>query len=161
MGLRNHALDTQATLLACLQQQDAVLVRVRATQGSVPREAGAWLAVLGGCFSGRVIGEDGSEGRGIRDEDRAQALEVRVLRDRGADLTSVRPFLARHRRRCVDLFVAALIVNVTSAAPPMPTAFSGVQVRAGLYLVVTRRCRGSIGVHTGAPRYTSPRPSTR
>ena len=46
MGLRNHALDTQATLLACLQQQDAVLVRVRATQGSVPREAGAWLAVL-------------------------------------------------------------------------------------------------------------------
>ncbi len=34
----------------------------------------------------------------------------------------------------------------------MPTAFSGVQVRAGLYLVVTSRWRGSIGVATGAPR---------
>src|ERR1035441_8103898 len=31
-------------------------------------------------------------------------------------------------------------------APRMPTAFSGVQVRAGLYLVVTSRCRGSTGV---------------
>ena len=43
----------------------------------------------------------------------------------------------------------------------MPTAFSGVQVRAGLYFVVTSRWRGSSGVATGAPRYTSPRPSTR
>ena len=43
----------------------------------------------------------------------------------------------------------------------MPTAFSGVQVRAGLYFVVTSRWRGSIGVATGAPRYTSPSPSTR
>ena len=43
----------------------------------------------------------------------------------------------------------------------MPTAFSGVQVRAGLYFVVTSRCRGSRGVATGAPRYTSPRPSTK
>ena len=38
----------------------------------------------------------------------------------------------------------------------MPTAFSGVHVRAGLYFVVTSRWRGSIGVATGAPRYTSP-----
>ena len=43
----------------------------------------------------------------------------------------------------------------------MPTEFSAVQVRAGLYLVVTSRCRGSTGVATGAPRYTSPSPSTR
>ena len=34
----------------------------------------------------------------------------------------------------------------------MPTAFSGVHVRAGLYFVVTRRWRGSSGVATGAPR---------
>ena len=33
----------------------------------------------------------------------------------------------------------------------MPTEFSAVQVRAGLYFVVTRRCRGSRGVATGAP----------
>src|ERR1700716_3443748 len=45
--------------------------------------------------------------------------------------------------------------------PPMPTEFSAVQVRAGLYFVVTSRCRGSRGVATGAPRYTSPSPSTR
>ena len=38
---------------------------------------------------------------------------------------------------------------------------SGVQVRAGLYFVVTSRCRGSSGVATGAPRYTSPSPITR
>ncbi len=43
----------------------------------------------------------------------------------------------------------------------MPTEFSAVHVRAGLYLVVTSRCRGSSGVATGAPRYTSPSPSTR
>ena len=43
----------------------------------------------------------------------------------------------------------------------MPTAFSGVHVRAGLYFVVTSRWRGSSGVATGAPRYTSPSPSTR
>ena len=30
----------------------------------------------------------------------------------------------------------------------MPTAFCGVQVRAGLYFVVTSRCRGSTGVAT-------------
>jgi len=33
-------------LLACLAQGDAVLVRVCATRGSVPREVGAWMAVL-------------------------------------------------------------------------------------------------------------------
>src|SRR3984957_14215724 len=43
----------------------------------------------------------------------------------------------------------------------MPTEFSAVQVRAGLYLVVTSRCLGSRGVATGAPRYTSPSPRTR
>ncbi len=32
----------------------------------------------------------------------------------------------------------------------MPTAFSGVQVLAGLYFVVTSRCRGSTGVATGS-----------
>src|ERR1700743_823806 len=46
-------------------------------------------------------------------------------------------------------------------APPMPTEFSAVQVRAGLYFVVTRRWRGSSGVAPGAPRYTLPRPRGR
>ena len=38
-----------------LAQQDAVLVRVESTQGSVPREAGAWMAVL----SDQVLGTSG------------------------------------------------------------------------------------------------------
>ena len=37
----------------------------------------------------------------------------------------------------------------------MPTAPSGVTVRAGLYLGTTSRCRGSTGTAHGAPRYTS------
>ena len=33
-------------LLAQLAQADAVLVRVHSSRGSVPREAGAWMAVF-------------------------------------------------------------------------------------------------------------------
>ncbi len=45
------------TLLARLAREPAVLVRVRATQGSVPREVGAWMAVF-------ALGEVGSIGGG-------------------------------------------------------------------------------------------------
>ena len=40
----------------------------------------------------------------------------------------------------------------------MPTAPSGVVVRAGLYLGTTSRWRGSTGTAQGAPRYTSAHP---
>jgi xanthine dehydrogenase accessory factor len=43
------------TLCAWLAVEPAVLVTVRATQGSVPREAGTWM----GVFSGRVLGTVG------------------------------------------------------------------------------------------------------
>ena len=39
-----------------LAQQDAVLVRVESTQGSVPREAGAWMAVLSDQVLGTIGG---------------------------------------------------------------------------------------------------------
>ena len=39
-----------------LAQQDAVLVRVESTQGSVPREAGAWMAVLRDQVLGTIGG---------------------------------------------------------------------------------------------------------
>ena len=38
-----------------LAQQDAVLVRVESTQGSVPREAGAWMAVFAGDARGASV----------------------------------------------------------------------------------------------------------
>jgi xanthine dehydrogenase accessory factor len=43
------------TLAAWLAAEPGVLVSVRATQGSVPREAGTWMAV----FAGRVLGTVG------------------------------------------------------------------------------------------------------
>jgi xanthine dehydrogenase accessory factor len=43
------------TLAAWLAAEPAVLVSVRATQGSAPREAGTWMAV----FAGRVLGTVG------------------------------------------------------------------------------------------------------
>ncbi len=46
---------TLETLAAWLAAEPAVLVRVLATQGSVPREAGTWMAV----FAGRVLGTIG------------------------------------------------------------------------------------------------------
>jgi xanthine dehydrogenase accessory factor len=46
---------TLDTLAAWLAAERAVLVSVRATQGSVPREAGTWMAV----FAGRVLGTVG------------------------------------------------------------------------------------------------------
>ena len=42
--------------IALLTRQPAVLVRVEATQGSVPREAGAWMAVFGDALIGTVGG---------------------------------------------------------------------------------------------------------
>lgn len=47
--------DCAARFLALLAQQPAILVRVDATQGSAPREAGAWMAV----FAETVIGTIG------------------------------------------------------------------------------------------------------
>jgi xanthine dehydrogenase accessory factor len=46
---------TLATLYSWLAVEPAVLVTVRATQGSVPREAGTWM----GVFAGRVLGTVG------------------------------------------------------------------------------------------------------
>ena len=46
---------TLDTLLAWLAEEPAVLVSVLETQGSVPREAGTWMAV----FAGRVLGTVG------------------------------------------------------------------------------------------------------
>lgn len=42
--------------LACLLQQDAVLVQVDATEGSVPREAGAWMLVWPDAVAGTIGG---------------------------------------------------------------------------------------------------------
>ena len=42
--------------LARLVRQPAVLVRVEATQGSVPREAGVWMAVFGDAVVGTIGG---------------------------------------------------------------------------------------------------------
>ncbi len=53
-----------------------------------------------------------------------------------------------------DIWAAA-----AQAVAPL-TVPSAVKVLAGLYLAVTRRWRGSTGTAQGAPRYTSPRPST-
>jgi xanthine dehydrogenase accessory factor len=46
---------TLDTLRAWLAAEPAVLVRVQGTQGSVPREAGTWMAI----FAGRVLGTIG------------------------------------------------------------------------------------------------------
>jgi xanthine dehydrogenase accessory factor len=43
-------------LLARLVHEDGVLVRVTATQGSVPREAGTWMAVWAGDATGTIGG---------------------------------------------------------------------------------------------------------
>ena len=43
-------------LLARLADQDAVLVRVEATQGSAPREAGTWMAVWPDALPGTIGG---------------------------------------------------------------------------------------------------------
>ena len=48
-----HQLETFLTLLA---QQPAVLVQVDATQGSVPRDAGAWMAVFANNLVGTIGG---------------------------------------------------------------------------------------------------------
>ena len=42
--------------LALLARQPAVLVQVESTQGSVPREAGAWMAVFGNAVVGTIGG---------------------------------------------------------------------------------------------------------
>jgi xanthine dehydrogenase accessory factor len=47
--------STLETLFAALATEPAVLVSVRATQGSAPREAGTWMAV----FASRVLGTVG------------------------------------------------------------------------------------------------------
>ncbi|MFY8044628.1 MAG: XdhC family protein, partial [Rhodoferax sp.] len=43
-------------LLAQLANADAVLVRVHSSRGSVPREAGAWMAVFADSLLGTVGG---------------------------------------------------------------------------------------------------------
>lgn len=48
--------DRKALLLARLGRERAVLVRVVSTQGSVPRETGAWMAVFEAGFIGTVGG---------------------------------------------------------------------------------------------------------
>ena len=48
-----HQLETFLTLLA---QQPAVLVQVDAAQGSVPRDAGAWMAVFASSLVGTIGG---------------------------------------------------------------------------------------------------------
>jgi xanthine dehydrogenase accessory factor len=45
-----------AQLLAYLAVHDALLVTVESSQGSVPREAGAWMAVFADCFVGTIGG---------------------------------------------------------------------------------------------------------
>ena len=48
--------DTLDPVTARLAREDAVLVRVDSSQGSVPREAGAWMLVFADHFAGTVGG---------------------------------------------------------------------------------------------------------
>jgi xanthine dehydrogenase accessory factor len=48
-------MDITSDFLKQLATEDAVLVRIEATQGSVPREAGTWMAV----FSSQIVGTIG------------------------------------------------------------------------------------------------------
>ena len=72
------------TLLTCLQSQGAVLVRVQATRGSVPREVGAWMAVLAsgaptllGTIGGGRLERDAMEHAQAIQAGRAQTGAVR------------------------------------------------------------------------------------
>ena len=69
-----------SALLQQLQERPAVLVRVTATRGSVPREAGAWMAVFA---DGTLLGTIG----GGRLEYDAQAHALAVLAGRSDRLT--------------------------------------------------------------------------
>ena len=69
----HHHLDN---FLALLAQQPAVLVQVEAAQGSVPRDAGTWMAV----FAGKLVGTIG----GGHLEFQAVALAKEILAGRAA-----------------------------------------------------------------------------
>jgi xanthine dehydrogenase accessory factor len=75
---------TTETLQHWLARSPAVLVRVAGTQGSVPREAGAWMAV----FADRVLGTVG----GGHLEFEAIDLARRALADAASALPSSRRF---------------------------------------------------------------------
>ena len=88
-----------------------------------------------------------------------EAQQPRRPRERSARA----PVRVPHRHGAADELVAARALHAVDAEVRAADAdrVLGRPVRAGLYFVVTSRWRGSSGVATGAPRYTSPRPSTR
>jgi len=52
----SHCVHSAELFLALLARQPAVLVRVASTQGSVPREAGAWMGVFADAMVGTIGG---------------------------------------------------------------------------------------------------------
>jgi xanthine dehydrogenase accessory factor len=52
----SHSVHCAEHFLALLARQPAVLVRVASTQGSVPREAGAWMGVFADAVAGTIGG---------------------------------------------------------------------------------------------------------
>jgi len=54
--LISNSLPATEQFLAMLARQPAVLVRIASTQGSVPREAGAWMAVFADSVVGTIGG---------------------------------------------------------------------------------------------------------
>ncbi len=86
-------------------------------------EDGNWLAVLGGHEDAILLSESGIAIAPFSTVNMQTVVNVWVLTERVIDMHSVMPFLKRYKSYFIDLFAAAIIVNLFALLLPLFSSF--------------------------------------
>ena len=86
-------------------------------------ETGNWVAVLGSHDSAVMLSEKGESIKHFSLVDMQNVAVAWVLTERVIDMRSVLPFLHRYKSYFIDLFIAAIIVNVFALVLPLFSSF--------------------------------------
>ena len=110
------------------------LARVPLVLGAVPAQSGLlgslvqladqrWVALRAGQEQPRPLAPSGEPAEPLLPEELQGLVSAWVLTERLLDMRSVWPFLQRYKSYFIDLFVAAVIVNMFALALPLFSSF--------------------------------------
>lgn len=86
-------------------------------------ETGNWIGVLGSHDNAVILSKKGEDIKPFSLVDMQDVTHAWVLTERVIDMRSVMPFLLRYKSYFIDLFIAAIIVNVFALVLPLFSSF--------------------------------------
>lgn len=91
--------------------------------GLLQQQDKSWLAVLGGNEEAVLLSATGETSASFSSDIMDGVVEAWVLAERVISMKTVKPFLHRYRGYFLDLFIAAIVVNIFALTLPLFSSF--------------------------------------